>query len=387
MNEQKSITVSNPKDLLAYLQTSKSAIEMALPKHLNADRMMRLALTSFSTNPALRNCDARSILASIVVASQIGLEPGVAGQGYLIPYKGQCTFVPGWQGLVSLLNNSGRATAWTGAVFDGDHFDFQLGSNPRCNHVPGPNFGDPDKMTWVYACGKVNGSEQPVVEAWPVSRVLKHRDRFNKVGERHYSFAHPEMYARKVVLLQVLKYMPRSIELNNAITASDAAEAGRSAVVDGGVVIDVDSDADKPAPKLPQFSAPPPVAVPRGESPAIAPAIAPQAPPAAPEPETVPESPAEESPAANQAVASSDVSDCRDDLATTLINAGVSFDNFKKWYAGMGLAQPDQVKAWAAWESVPESVAQHLTETDIGVKRLQRCVTLYGKKPTQTNEP
>lgn len=244
-----------PSDLMAFLQRSRSAVEMALPKHLNPDRMLRLALTCFSTTPALRKCTGQSILASVVVASQIGLEPGVAGQGYLIPYGDKCTFVPGWQGLVGLLNNSGRATAWTGAVFEGDVFDFQLGSAPRCAHIPGPNFGDADKITWVYACGKVNGSEQPVVEAWPVSRVWKHRDRFNKVGQRHYSYQHPEMYARKVVLLQVLKYMPRSIELNNAISAADAAEIGHSSRVDEGVVVDVPVDtvdAVAPPPKLNQ---------------------------------------------------------------------------------------------------------------------------------------
>src|SRR5690606_17913675 len=96
-----------------------------------------------------------------------------------------------------------------------------------------------DKMTWVYACGQVNGSERPVIEAWPIERVWKHRDKFNKVGQRHYSFTHPEMYARKVVLLQVLKYLPRSIELSNAMTASQAAEMGHRTAVEDGVVIDL----------------------------------------------------------------------------------------------------------------------------------------------------
>lgn len=236
---------TNPGDLKKFLETGRGVVAAALPKHLNPDRMLRLALTAFSTTPALRECTGVSILSSIVVASQLGLEPGVAGQGYLIPYGGKCTFVPGWQGLVGLLNNSGRATAWTGAVFEGDVWDFQLGSSPRCIHVPGDNFGDPEKMTWVYACGQVNGSQLPVIEAWPMSRVWKHRDRFNKVGRRHYSFEHPEMYARKVVLLQVLKYMPRSIELNNALVAANAAEEGRTVKVEEGTVIE-DHDSSIP---------------------------------------------------------------------------------------------------------------------------------------------
>jgi recombination protein RecT len=237
----KDVVLSKPKDLLEFLTKSKSAIEMALPKHLNPERMMRLALTSFSSNPKLRQCTAHSILSSLVLASQVGLEPGVTGQAYLIPYGKTCTFVPGWQGLVGLLNNTGKATAWTGCVYEGDEWEFELGATPKLRQVPGENYGDPDMITWFYACGKVNGSEQPIVEAWPAARVWKHRDRYNKVGERHYSYEQPEMYGRKVLLLQVLKYLPRSVNLNNAMTAANASEMGRMAVVTDGIVVDVEN--------------------------------------------------------------------------------------------------------------------------------------------------
>lgn len=246
MSEQssKSLVFQRPGDLSRFLETGKGAIAAALPKHLNPDRMLRLALTAFSTQPALRKCTGQSILASIVVASQLGLEPGVAGQGYLIPYKDTCTFVPGWQGMVGLLNNTGRATAWTGAVFEGDVFDFQLGSEPKLTHKPGENYGDFEKLTHVYAVGKVNGAEMPIIECWPISRVWKHRDKNNKVGNAHYSYKHPEMYARKVVLLQVLKYLPRSIELNNAIVSADSAEMGVPVKVVDGVIEAEPTDID-----------------------------------------------------------------------------------------------------------------------------------------------
>lgn len=243
-------TISSPNDLKQYLEKARGSIEMALPKHLNPDRMMRLAITAFSTTPKLRECSPRSILSSLVVASQLGLEPGVAGQGYLVPYKNTCTFIPGWQGLTGLLNNTGKATVWTDAVFEGDVWEFEKGSNPKCRHIPGDNYGNPDKLTWVYACGKVNGSEQPIIEAWPIKRVWKHRDRFNKVGGAHYSFQHPELYARKVVLLQVLKYMPKSVELTSAMTATYAGEEGRTTEVVDGVIIDVPIEEQIPPPRF-----------------------------------------------------------------------------------------------------------------------------------------
>ena len=224
-----------------FMDTFKPQMALALPKHLTADRMARLALTQFSSNPKLRECDPHSIAGSVMTASTLGLEPGVNGQGYLVPYYDRkkklliCQFIPGWKGLVDIANRSGRSTVWTGAVFQGDHFDYALGDRPFVQHRPGDE-DRPEFLTHVYAVGRVNGSDWPVIEVWTIGKVLRHRDKYNKVGESHYSYRDVEMYARKVPLLQVLKYMPSSVELNNAIAVSHAAEDGRGVVIDGNFV-------------------------------------------------------------------------------------------------------------------------------------------------------
>ena len=79
-------------------------------------------------------------------------------------------------------------------------------------------------------------------------KIRKHRDKYNKVGGDHYSYRDWEMYARKVPLLQVLKYMPQSIELSNAIAASNAAEAGHGVTIDGFGVIVEGNEGDEPPP-------------------------------------------------------------------------------------------------------------------------------------------
>jgi recombination protein RecT len=222
----------------SFLDKLKPQIALALPKHMNPDRMARLALTAFSTTPALQECTSQSIAASIMTAAQLGLEPGINGQGYLIPYKKTCTFVPGWKGLVDLVARSGRATVWTGAVYPGDKFEYQLGDAPFCRHIPGDD-GDEQPFTHVYAIGRVRDAAMPVIEVWTRAKVQKHLKRYNKVGDRHYAKDGEnnfEMYARKVALLQVLKYMPSSIELANAITVSQASEDGRGVVLEGDFV-------------------------------------------------------------------------------------------------------------------------------------------------------
>lgn len=233
-----------------FLDKLKPQMALALPKHMNADRMARLALTAFSTTPALQECTPESIAGCIMTAAQLGLEPGINGQGYLIPYKDRranktiCTFVPGWKGLVDLAARSGRTSVWTGVVFQDDEFEYQLGDAPFCRHKPGD--GDHDGLfTHVYAIGRVRDSQMPVIEVWSRKKVDRHLRQYNKVGDRHYATASEnnfEMYARKVALLQVLKYMPASIELSNALTVSHAADEGKGVIIDGDFVTVADMD-------------------------------------------------------------------------------------------------------------------------------------------------
>ena len=215
----------DPKTFPGMLVAFKQQIAAALPRHINPDRMARVALTCFRLNPELGKCTPASVFAAVIQASQLGLEPGLNGRAYLIPYGGECQFVPGWKGLVELANRTGRASCWTGAVFDGDEFDYQLGDTPRVTHRPRGE-DDPEKLLFTYAVGRIRGNDWPVIEVWPIAKILKHRNRYNKVGKRHYSFANWEMYARKVPLLQVLKYLPSSPELETAIALNNAAEDG-----------------------------------------------------------------------------------------------------------------------------------------------------------------
>jgi recombination protein RecT len=218
--KQEMVVAKSVGHLDKFLAKLKGEVKKSLPRHMNADRVCRLALTCFSSSPKLRECTMHSIAACIMQASQMGLEIGMNGQAYMIPYGKTATLVPGWKGLIDLVNRSAQASAWTGAVFEGDYFEWELGDSPFVRHRPAGE-SDPEKMIYAYAIGKVNGSDAKIIECWHNDRIIDHFKRHNKVGEKHYAHSNWEMYARKVVLLQVLKYLPQSIELSNAITAAD----------------------------------------------------------------------------------------------------------------------------------------------------------------------
>ena len=221
------LTIINPKTIFTELQKFKSQMEDALPRHMTPDRMARIALTQLRITPKLFNCTSQSFYASLMAASQLGLEPGVNGQCYLIPYGNVCTLVPGWRGYMDLVGRTERASAWTDAVYDGDEFDYEKGDKPFIHHKPGKWAGKEAALIFTYGVGRQKGMEWPILEVWDIDKVWAHRNKQNKVGDRHYSYAYPEMYARKIPLLQVIKYLPSSIELANASALDVTASEGR----------------------------------------------------------------------------------------------------------------------------------------------------------------
>jgi recombination protein RecT len=244
MNKPNEIAVFN-----GFLDKLKPQMALALPKHLSSDRIARLALTQFSTNKALQKCTQQSIAASIMTAVQLGLEPGVNGAGYLIPYKDTCTFVPGWKGLVDLVNRSGRGTVYTGVIFEdqiyGQDWEFFDGSRRELIIRKQSNLIDENKITHAYAIGWVKDASMPIIELWTVEKLKAHRNKQNKIGNNHYSFKYWEMYCRKIPLLQVIKYMPCSIELAMALDVSNVNEhGGNASIIDGVVATQYQDDID-----------------------------------------------------------------------------------------------------------------------------------------------
>src|SRR3989304_2471431 len=115
MNTNVITETKTPKDFPAMLKAFLPEIQRALPKHLDGDRMSRIALTAFRRTPKLAECDPRSVFAAVIQASQLGLEPDTLGRAYLVTYKVnkklpsgkweahyECQFIPGWKGLVDL---------------------------------------------------------------------------------------------------------------------------------------------------------------------------------------------------------------------------------------------------------------------------------------------
>ena len=131
---------SNPeekKDFPAMLQKFKGEIERALPRHLNAERMARIALTAFRMTPKLAECDPRSIFAAVIQSAQLGLEVGLMGEAHLVPFGDQCQLIPGYTGLMKLARQSGQVVdIYAHEVRAKDEFKLTLGLTRNLEHNP-----------------------------------------------------------------------------------------------------------------------------------------------------------------------------------------------------------------------------------------------------------
>lgn len=238
------------QQLNAALAKFRPQLEVALPAQMTVDRFISLVNGAVSKNPAIAECDPASILQSVGQAARTGLEIDMMGHAYLVPYfdsnKGKkiCQFIPGWQGIVDLINRSEKATVWTGAVFDGDLFDYELGLNPFVRHRNEAAVETKDTLLYVYAIGQritPKGYEPlpPIIEVWKKAKIEHHLQTYNKVGKNHYALKNDNnfiQYARKIPLLQVAKYMPKSAEISKAIEAANRADTGETMTLEGDFV-------------------------------------------------------------------------------------------------------------------------------------------------------
>jgi len=228
----------------ALLQRFKGEIERALPRHINPDRMVRIALTAFRMNPRLAECNPRSIFAAVVQSSQLGLEVGLMGEAYLVPFKDQCQLIPGYTGLIKLARQSGFVQdIYAHEVRANDEFILTLGLDRNLEHRPMGTGGFPatDEERGVvvgfYAVAVFKDGSKTFV-AMSRSEVERIRDnsrgyqsskKFRKESVWDTDFV---AMGLKTAIRRLCKYLPKSPELATALALDAVANQGKEQKLD-----------------------------------------------------------------------------------------------------------------------------------------------------------
>jgi recombination protein RecT len=205
--------------LVQLIERMKPEIARALPKHLNPDRMARIATTVLKQTPALRRCTPESFLGALMTASQLGLEPGPLGEAYLVPYGNTATFVPGYRGLIKLAWQSDQLSdIWAEIVCANDEFGYDLGLARDLTHKPAK--GDRGKPTHVYAAARLKSGGTPFV-VMTVDEVEAIRAR-SKAGKNGPWVTDWPAMAKKTAVKQLSKWLPMSTEFKLAAAHDEA---------------------------------------------------------------------------------------------------------------------------------------------------------------------
>ena len=232
------------KTIFDVIQSGAKQFATALPKHVNSERFVRIAITTIRQNPKLAQCNQESLLGALMVSAQLGLEPGTLGQCYLIPYGRECQFQIGYKGMIELLRRSGQLKdIYAYSVYENDEFEMTYGLERNLKHKP--NLQDRGNFIGCY-CVAVLKDDARAFEYMTKEEIEAHGKKFSKTYGNGPWKTDFEAMAHKTVVKKMLKWLPLSVEFlemtNNdeksfKLNESKENEYDDLVVVDDGMVV------------------------------------------------------------------------------------------------------------------------------------------------------
>ena len=257
-----------PKEQVKHLlEQNKQVIAQALPRHMNPERLMRVAITSVTSVPALLECYVPTLIGGIIQCSQMGLEPNtVLGHAYLVPFwnskknRKDAQVIVGYKGLIDLARRSGQIVSIAAhAVYKNDQFAYEYGLEEKLRHIPAD--GERGDITHFYAVAHMKDGGH-AFEVMPAATVKKIRDQAAKKNRAKTDGSgnpiitgpwaeHFEEMGRKTAIRRLAKYLPLSVELASAVAMGDAESKGQAqnleSVLEGEYQIDLSAEDDDEA--------------------------------------------------------------------------------------------------------------------------------------------
>ncbi|WP_035100920.1 recombination protein RecT [Aneurinibacillus terranovensis] len=211
-----------PKTLIDLVLSKKNEFAQAIGNNVNPDKFLRVATFCLRTNPTLMKCSAPSVLSALMQSAQLGLEPGVLGHCYLVPFWSnklksfEATFIISYKGMIELARRSGNIESIAARlVYEKDTFEFEYGLEEKIVHKPyleGPR----GEMKLVYMIAKFVGGGHyiEVMTKNEIDQVMIQSKSYDsKKGEPTGPWKdHYEEMAKKTVIRRAFKYLPISVD-------------------------------------------------------------------------------------------------------------------------------------------------------------------------------
>ena len=230
LKEQSSLKKETTVSIQSLIEKSAQELGKALPAHMRPERIVRIALTTLRMNPKLYQCDPQSFLAALFQSAQLGLEPNVEGQAYIIPYNSKrglvAQFQIGYKGYIELFwRHQSSVSLQMESVHEEDSFNYDLGAN-EISHVP-PSFGQKrGAVIGYYAVAHLaNGGR--AIKVMSKDEAIEYGKKYSKTWNgQSFDQETPwakefDAMAKKSVLKQLMKLLPKSVEIQRAIAMDE----------------------------------------------------------------------------------------------------------------------------------------------------------------------
>lgn len=188
-----------------------------------ANSFMSSVISVANGNPQLRKAEPMSIIGAAMVAATMQLQViPTLGQCYIIPYGSKAQFQVGYLGLLQLCQRSGQfkkilaAPVREGEYISGDEFDEDYvfdRKQRKSDNVIG----------YMAKFELLNGFTK--VAYWDIDKVKAHATKFSQAFRSGFNSPWKSDFdamAMKTVMKSILKYAPKSIEMQNAVTFDQA---------------------------------------------------------------------------------------------------------------------------------------------------------------------
>ena len=165
-------------------------IQEAIGAVMDASRSVQVCCTTIRKNPQILDCTPASVMGGIAEAGSYGWTiDGTLGHAYLLPFRNtkkncmEAVLVPGYKGMIDLVQRAGECTLSLESVHEGDDYDFQ-----GRWELPIHNYsGHPDRRfrecTHAYVVARFKDG---LIKAfsWTKGECLAHRDRYSSGWKR-----------------------------------------------------------------------------------------------------------------------------------------------------------------------------------------------------------
>ena len=212
--------------------------------HIDPQHFQRVALNALLTAPKLAQCTSASLEHAVMVCAETGLMPD-GREAAIVPYKEKATFVPMVDGVRRLVREALPGIVLRDRlVYICDKWDYREGLYPVLEHIPGSGPKEDDDVIAGYVVANIPGASVPEFLVMTRAEILRHKA-FSAYPGGWWT-THFQAMARKTVVKQLLKRLPKSRPIPFVSQAEE--QAAEMAGADGPNTITIDVTEPEAAP-------------------------------------------------------------------------------------------------------------------------------------------